>query len=437
LDDTYITKRHPSVVAVKYFGLRSLSKYHHRNKQMNSKTLLLVVLLAVLCYTTFARSRPVNTESDAQKFKIGKVLKGVGKVALKVGKAYANAHGVPLSDEEEQLSEKKINVDDIFEWLGKGKAIYDIFKKHKTQPVEAAEEEADKIKIGKALKSIGKGALKIGKAYVGQKYGLQLADEIEQLSEKKIKIDDIFNWIGKGKQVYDMFKGMNDAELSDKKINFDEIFEWIGKGKAIYDIFKKNKQPATEEEADKIKFGKIFKSIGKGALKVGKAYVGQKYGLQLADTQAEKFKIGKVLKGVGKVALKVGKAYANAHGVPLSETSSPGDSAASFARAQVGKGYSQAARLGPNSFDCSGLVKTAWANAGRSVPNTTSGYPGGLRRVDLNSIQPGDILWRSGHVGIYVGGGQVVNAENPRSGVQIRSLDWYQRYMGVSAVYRP
>lgn len=115
---------------------------------------------------------------------------------------------------------------------------------------------------------------------------------------------------------------------------------------------------------------------------------------------------------------------------------SPGSVAASYAKAQVGKGYSQQARLGPNSFDCSGLVKMAWKHAGKTVPNTTSGYPGGLKAVS-GALQPGDILWRSGHVGLYVGNNQVVNAENPRTGVRQRDLSYFKKYLGYTRVYRP
>jgi len=437
-----------------------------------NKSLLIVLVALIACFALCAARTPrrASVESD---LKLGKVLGKIGKGALKVGKAYVGQkYGINLADVEEAEADKKIDFDEVFNWIGKGKQIYDLFKKDS----EEEEVEAD-LKLGKIFSSIGKGALKVGKAYVGQKYGIQLSDE--ELADKKVTIDDIFEWIGKGKKIHDILKG-SDAEEEADKLNLDEIFGYVAKGKQIFDIFKsfKKQAPAAETESD-IKIGKLLGKIGKGALKVGKAYVGQKYGINLSDEElASDLKLGKALKSIGKGALKVGKAYVGQkYGIQLSDSDKKinldeifgwvskgkqiydifksfkkqpaveagaeeesdsmngGSTAASFARAQVGKGYSQAARLGPNSFDCSGLVKTAWARAGVTVPNTTSGYPGGLRRV--NDLQVGDILWRSGHVGIYVGNNQVVNAENPRSGVQIRDLDWYKRYMGVSAIYRP
>ena len=52
------------------------------------------------------------------------------------------------------------------------------------------------------------------------------------------------------------------------------------------------------------------------------------------------------------------------------------------------------------------------------------------------ALQTGDILWRSGHVGIYLGGNQVVNAENPKSGVKKRDLGFYTKYLGFTREYR-
>ncbi len=39
----------------------------------------------------------------------------------------------------------------------------------------------------------------------------------------------------------------------------------------------------------------------------------------------------------------------------------------------------------------------------------------------------GDLLWKEGHVGMYVGNGQVVNAENEKNGVQLRSFESYKK----------
>lgn len=95
-----------------------------------------------------------------------------------------------------------------------------------------------------------------------------------------------------------------------------------------------------------------------------------------------------------------------------------------YAKSQVGKAYVWGA-AGPSSFDCSGLTMAAWAQSGVSLPhNSTAQYNSG-RRVSESELQPGDLVFYYSpisHVGLYIGDGQVVNALNPGSGVQLSGL---------------
>lgn len=95
------------------------------------------------------------------------------------------------------------------------------------------------------------------------------------------------------------------------------------------------------------------------------------------------------------------------------------------ALAQVGKTY-RLASAGPNAFDCSGLVYYAYSQVGISLPRSSRAqYSGAGRAVSTSDIQPGDLVfYYSGpsHVGIYIGGGQIVHAANPRSGITTAGL---------------
>jgi len=89
--------------------------------------------------------------------------------------------------------------------------------------------------------------------------------------------------------------------------------------------------------------------------------------------------------------------------------------AVGFAMAQIGKPYVWGA-VGPSSYDCSGLTSTAWAAAGHPIPRTSQAQWQGLTRVGLASARPGDlIIYHSDatHVGMYIGGGQIVHAPRP------------------------
>ncbi|MFC9056593.1 NlpC/P60 family protein [Streptomyces sp. NPDC057074] len=89
--------------------------------------------------------------------------------------------------------------------------------------------------------------------------------------------------------------------------------------------------------------------------------------------------------------------------------------AVGFAMAQIGKPYVWGA-VGPSSYDCSGLTSAAWAAAGHPIPRTSQAQWQGLTRVGLSSARPGDLIIYyndATHVGMYIGGGQMVHAPRP------------------------
>ena len=106
-----------------------------------------------------------------------------------------------------------------------------------------------------------------------------------------------------------------------------------------------------------------------------------------------------------------------------------------FAFAQVGKPY-QYGGTGPGSWDCSGLVQASWNSGGVNLPRTTweQWSWGASRKVSLNDLQPGDLLFSEGlgHVGIYAGNGQMVHAPQPGSVVKVVPLSSYgRRFVGA------
>jgi cell wall-associated NlpC family hydrolase len=102
-----------------------------------------------------------------------------------------------------------------------------------------------------------------------------------------------------------------------------------------------------------------------------------------------------------------------------------------YAYAQLGKPYCYAG-VGPGCYDCSGLTMKAWAQAGVSMPHGSYAQQAMFPAVPMSELQAGDLVFWDGHVGIYVGGGQVLHA--PRSGtvVSIASI-----WPGVIGAARP
>jgi len=95
-----------------------------------------------------------------------------------------------------------------------------------------------------------------------------------------------------------------------------------------------------------------------------------------------------------------------------------------YAMAQVGKAYVYGA-AGPNAFDCSGLMMMAWAQAGVSLPHSSSAQYGVGRHVSSNELQPGDLVFYYSpisHVAMYIGNGLIVEAANPGAGVRVSGV---------------
>jgi cell wall-associated NlpC family hydrolase len=108
--------------------------------------------------------------------------------------------------------------------------------------------------------------------------------------------------------------------------------------------------------------------------------------------------------------------------------------AVTVALSEVGRPYVYGA-AGPNAFDCSGLTEYAYGQAGISLPHNTVQQFDVTAHIGAAQLQPGDLVFfYSGlsHVGVYLGGGQMVDAPHAGAAVRVETMQWFGPITGAS-----
>jgi len=120
---------------------------------------------------------------------------------------------------------------------------------------------------------------------------------------------------------------------------------------------------------------------------------------------------------------------------PSVSGSGNGAAVANYALQFLGNPYVYGGTSLTNGADCSGFVMSVYANFGVSLPHSSSadrsvGYDVG----GLDNAQPGDIVCYSGHVGIYIGNGQIVHASTSKTGIIVSNAN-YRTPLAVRRIF--
>ncbi len=122
-------------------------------------------------------------------------------------------------------------------------------------------------------------------------------------------------------------------------------------------------------------------------------------------------------------------------------SSGNGSSIVATAKKYLGYKYTYGGSSPSTGFDCSGFTSYVFRQHGKSLNRTAAGqYSNGVA-VSRANLQPGDLVMfgKSGinHVAIYIGGGQIIHASTPSTGVRIDSLNtgyYNNNYVGARRV---
>ena len=109
---------------------------------------------------------------------------------------------------------------------------------------------------------------------------------------------------------------------------------------------------------------------------------------------------------------------------PSSSGGGKGQQIAEFACKYVGYPYKAGGTSLTEGADCSGFVWAVYKAFGYSLPRSSYAQSGIGKAVSYSEAQPGDIIYYGGHVGIYIGNGQIVHASTERTGIKITSATY-------------
>lgn len=113
--------------------------------------------------------------------------------------------------------------------------------------------------------------------------------------------------------------------------------------------------------------------------------------------------------------------------------SGAGDAVVEYAMQFIGNPYVWGGTSLTNGADCSGFVQSVYKHFGVSLPRTSGAQRSVGVSVPYSEAQLGDIVCYSGHVGIYMGDGKIVNAINSKKGIGILSAT-YTKILSVRRV---
>lgn len=109
---------------------------------------------------------------------------------------------------------------------------------------------------------------------------------------------------------------------------------------------------------------------------------------------------------------------------PSSSGSSKGQQIADYACKFIGNPYVAGGTSLTDGADCSGFVMAVYQAFGYSLPRSSYAQSAVGKGVSYSEAQPGDIIYYGGHVGIYIGNGQIVHASTERTGIKITSATY-------------
>ena len=189
--------------------------------------------------------------------------------------------------------------------------------------------------------------------------------------------------------------------------------KWVGK---LYpDYAAKIKGPVGEWT--KIKSGDVTGYVYSQYITIGKK-------AQKRAKEMKKFHYARSRKEEEAILAKQREASTAETNDADSGRSGSGQAVVEYASRFIGNPYVWGGTSLTHGADCSGFVQSVYKHFGIQLPRTSSQMRSAGRAVSYSNARPGDVICYNGHVGIYKGNGQIVNAINRARGIGILSATY-------------
>ncbi|MBQ4039204.1 MAG: C40 family peptidase [Bacteroidaceae bacterium] len=287
-----------------------------------------------------------------------------------------------------------------------------------------------------------------------EKYDAAKAVEKEQYDAMKVRIQYMYE-NGNASYLSIFFESDSMADLLNKAEYVEQIYVYDRKKLEEFEAVTKQVEElrvALENEKEILEQQKSEIEIQQAHLNTlleQKKALSEDYEVQLAKARQEaatyKAKIKEDEKKIAKLkeeerkklaALNASKGNSNKNTATIitnATGSELGKQIANYACQYIGNPYVLGGTSLTNGTDCSGFTYRVYADFGYSIPRTSFSQRSAGVSVDYANAQPGDIICYEGHVGMYIGGGQIVHASTPKSGIKVSSAT-YRTILGVRRI---
>ena len=119
---------------------------------------------------------------------------------------------------------------------------------------------------------------------------------------------------------------------------------------------------------------------------------------------------------------------------PTSSGGGKGQDIANYACKFIGNPYVAGGTSLTNGADCSGFVMAVYKNFGINLPRSSYSQSTVGKGVSYSDARPGDVIYYGGHVGIYIGNGQIVHASNERTGITVSNAN-YRSILAIRRIF--